>query len=55
MADLSLQDMTGDENDLFGMVLVDLIPDLANELVECGHIELEPQVNIPPTSQYNIT
>jgi hypothetical protein len=46
MADMSLQEMTGDTDDLFSMVIVDLIPDIAKELVNSGHIELEPQVKL---------
>ncbi len=51
MAESNLQDMTSDIDDLFTMVLVDLIPEIAKELTEGGHIELEPQVLILVFSQ----
>jgi hypothetical protein len=45
MAD-SLAEMTNDVDDLFSVVLVDLIPELAKELLDSGNIELEPQVQL---------
>ncbi len=44
MADSSLHDLASDVDDLFAMVLVDLIPEIAKELADSGNIELEPQV-----------